>query len=134
MGKHNELREIYEFINMVRTALAKTGHTIPGDWLHEQRERIASINRHRIDPLSKPLTQEFRTIFDEEGGYTEYGIVEEDGTETTDEEIEEYIERCIKLPEINSPYDCTGQHFTRWVDYKRTPAGIAIVHSVGMDI
>ena len=134
MGKHNELREIYEFINMVREALAESGKSIPGDWLHEQRARIASINRHRIDPLAKPMTQEFRTLFDEEGGYTEYGIVEEDGTETTDEEIEEYIEKCIKLQEINSPYDCTGQHFTRWVDYKRTPAGIAIVHSVGMDI
>lgn len=133
MKKQNELRTIYETIKMVRDALAEEGKKIPREWLHAQRERIAEINRGRVDPLAKPLTEEFRVLYDEEGGYKEYAVLAEDGP-TSDDEIEDFIKYHVLLPEINSPYDCTGQHFTRWVYWKRKPAGIVIIHSVGLDI
>lgn len=105
------------------------------DMIHGYREQLHRINSHRVDPLEKPLTKEFRTRYDEDGdGCKEYGILPEDGTETTDDEIREYIKDYIELPPINSPYDCTGKHFTRWVDFKRTPAGIVIIHSIGLDV
>ena len=105
------------------------------DMIHGYREQLHRINSHRVDPLEKPLTKEFRVRYDEDGeGCKEYGILPEDGTETTDDEIREYIKDYIELPPINSPYDCTGKRFTRWVDYKRTPAGIVIIHATGLDI
>ena len=105
------------------------------DVIRKYRDRLNRINAHRVDPLEKPLTKEFRVRYDEDGeGCKEYGILPEDGTETTDEEIREYIKDYIELPPINSPYDCTGKRFTRWVDYKRTPAGIVIIHATGLDI
>ena len=103
--------------------------------IHSHREDLHRINSRRVDPLEKPLTEEFRVRYDEDGeGSIEYGILPEDGTETTDEEIREYIRDYVELPEINSPYDCTGKRFTRWVDYKRTPAGIVIIHAIGLDV
>lgn len=102
--------------------------------IRKYRESIHRIDSRRADPLAAPITEAFRTRYDDDGGRVEYGILPEDGTETTDEEIREYLHDCVALPHINSPYDCTGQPFTRWIDYKRTPAGIVVIHSIGLDI
>lgn len=34
---------------------------------------------------------------------------------------------------INSPYDCTGKAFTRWIEFYNVPSGCFIYHSVGFD-
>lgn len=133
-GKHNAIRIKYDVYYFEKRLFAEHGLELPGDYVRKFRDEIKRLERTCVDPLEKPLTEAFRTLYDEEGGYKEYGILPEDGTPTTDDEIREYIEDNIKLPPIYSPFDCTGRHFTRWVDYKRTPAGIAIIHSVGMDI
>ena len=36
--------------------------------------------------------------------------------------------------EIRSPYDCTGQPFTHWIHWNRTPAGVVFVHCIGLDV
>ena len=143
MKRTDSFRSIYEtMIRMKKFIIENSGIKDPVElqkamkpMIREYRDQINRINRHRVDPLEKPLTVEFRARYDEDGeGCREYGILPEDGTETTDEEIREYIRDYIELPEINSPYDCTGKRFTRWVDYKRTPAGIVIIHAIGLDI
>ena len=143
MKRNDSFRSIYEtMISMKKFILENSGIKDPVElqkamrpMIREYRDQINRINRHRVDPFEKPLTKEFRVRYDEDGeGCKEYGILPEDGTETTDEEIREYIKDYIELPPINSPYDCTGKRFTRWVDYKRTPAGIVIIHATGLDV
>ena len=143
MANHDYERSLYELMIGMKEIVMK--HSTIKDpverqkslqnLIHHHREELHRINAHRVDPLAKPLTEEFRFRYDEDGeGCKEYGILTEFGEETTDEEIREYIRDYIELPEINSPYDCTGKRFTCWVDYKRTPAGVAIVHVTGLDV
>ena len=69
----------------------------------------------------------------------EYGFLPEklygkNSSECLDETIDEWINDYIWRT-INSPYDCTGKLFTRWISWHRNPCGrISFVHHLGIDI
>lgn len=58
--------------------------------------------------------------------WKEYGYFDghwSDGTEMTDEEIREYIDEYISV-RVYSPYDCTGESFTRFIHWHKNPSGL----------
>ena len=62
-----------------------------------------------------------------------YGFIElpED---MSDGEIDDWFEWNMRR-RINSPYDCTGQWFTEYIDWHRNPDGvISFVHTMGLDV
>lgn len=62
----------------------------------------------------------------------EYGFISK-RTDLTDDEIEEWVDD--NTIRIYSPYDCTGQIFTRWIETHRNPNGLAsFVHHMGLDV
>ena len=86
------------------------------------------------DPLSfSLLSGEPRTVWldceDISDGPTYFWI--DPDRQMTDEDIREIIEdntyRCT------SPYDCSGQQYTRSLTAHRTPAGVAFIHRTGFD-
>ena len=82
-----------------------------------------------------------RYRYDEDAGEygTEYGFLPEKYYGSTiadwsDESIQEWINENMWC-RINSPYDCTGQMFTRWIKWHRNPCGrISFVHGFGIDV
>lgn len=60
----------------------------------------------------------------------EYGFL---GYNMTDEEIQDCIDSMRLV--IRSPYDCTGQRFTRWITVHKNPSGlVSFVHYMGLDV
>lgn len=82
-----------------------------------------------------PLMDKERNHYDEDGeGLTEYGFLPEKYSKFTDDEVNEFLNEFMKL-EIRSPYDCTGQRFTQWIDWHRNPCGrISYQHRIGIDV
>lgn len=91
-------------------------------------------HRPRLDPLAESIRGSWRTHMDADGEYGyDYTIIPDRGE--TDEEIKEFMyDSPVYLGRSNSPYDCTGKAFTRWWSFKRTPAGIALIHAWGIDV
>ena len=82
---------------------------------------------------TRPLTEEARYYSGEEDweSYTEYGFLR--GTDYTDAELEEIREDMWLR--VTSPYDCSGQRFTRWITFHRNPCGlISYTHRIGIDV
>lgn len=142
MSRNDHIRSLYHYMNdSVSFVLNNSTCTDPvklrksmQKLVRYYRDQIKSYYLERPDRLAKPLTEDSRFRYDDDGeGYTEYLILPEDGY-TSDEEIRDYLDEYVKLPEICSPYDCTGKCFTMWISWKRTKAGIAVVHRVGLDV
>jgi len=98
-----------------------------------------SIKKHlaeRIDPLEKPMTEEWRHLYCGELGEdgVDFAILPIENDKETAEDIIEYLEETVAYPPINSPYDCTGRRFTRNLTAKKTPAGWAVTHHWALDI
>ena len=105
--------------------------------VREIRDKIAKIDREFRDPLEKPLTDGWRTVYSNEygeGGYDFRILQVGNPADWTDEEIEEYIMCEVGYPPICSPYDCTGKRFTSWVSWSRQPVGIVMIHNWGLDV
>lgn len=52
----------------------------------------------------------------------------------TDDEVQEFVDECMTV-RIYADYDCTGQSFTRWIDWHRNPCGlISYVHAMALDV
>ena len=85
------------------------------------------------DPLRHSLREAPRYRHDDcmEEYTTEYGYLPEWTNGATDEEIRECIDDMWIYN--NSPYDCSGNLFTLFIDYKRTPAGVWYIHKYGRD-
>ena len=101
------------------------------------RKRILKINIDFPDPLAKPVTEEWRTVYNECGeGGKDYMILPytSGNREWSDDDIKEYIMSQVGYPPIYSPYDCTGKRFTEWVSWSRQPVGIVMIHSWGVDV
>lgn len=80
-----------------------------------------------------PLTEKSRIHCKEDDWdcYTEYGFLR--GTDYTDEELDE-IRKDMWLW-VSSQYDCSGQHFTMWLEFHRNPSGlISYIHRIGIDV
>lgn len=114
------LRSLYEL-------KLEFGFEIP---VKTKRRMRAEFARH-TDRLAKSIQEEWRTLYSEDGeSWYEYCIIEDCGK--TDEEIQDYVDGLER--HIYSQYDCTGRPFTRWIHWKRVPAGIVIVHALGLDL
>lgn len=83
-----------------------------------------------------PLQEDSRHRWREDGesGY-EYGFLPfGDMSGWTDEEVQEFVDDEMWIC-INSPYDCTGQVFTHWINWHRNPNGmISFIHCKGLDV
>lgn len=140
MANYHPKLHSYEEIRLAYQIIRNALDVIPAASLPEimHNIRIAARNVYRQpvrDPLAVPLSEGWRSFNDGETG-TDYRLLPDNPDDPyTDDQIREYIEDSdVYYGRINSPYDCTGRRFTRWIDWKRTPAGIVLLHSWGLDI
>ena len=91
------------------------------------------------DRLAYGLTQADRAVSSDEG-YTEYGyLTHEDVLEarSTFGEGEEGLRAWFedaRTYSVHSPYDCTGEPFTKWFTLHVNPCGVvSFTHAVGYD-
>lgn len=83
------------------------------------------------DPLAKSLREESRFYYRKDGeSMYEYGLA--DWLDWTDEEIKDAVNAMER--HNSSAYDCSGKMCTRWISWKRTPVGVAIVHAMTLDV
>ena len=97
-------------------------------WLHD------SYNQGKVyyHPSLKDCSRCMYKNDDYDADVYEYGFLSR-RTDLTDEEIEELVEDMRMV--INSPYDCTGQRFTRYISTHRNPNGlVSFVHAMGLDV
>lgn len=106
----------------------KYGMEIPDKIKRQIRAGYAA----QTDKLAKSIQEDWRTVYANEYGesWYEYCIFQDDGE--TDEEIQDYVDSLVL--HNYSQYDCTGKPFTRWTHWKRVPAGIVIIHALGLDV
>lgn len=135
MTRLEELKNEFEWLMIVKEMCAESG-TAPEKaqkHIRKIRDEIARLQRHFVDPLAQPITEEWRHSISEDGeGGADYVIFEDCGE--SDDEIQEYVDEEIGYAPICSPYDCTGRRFTWDKHWKRTPVGIVIVHRWGLDV
>ena len=115
----NDIKLYYEFI--------REGFNPTPDWKRQVRRSLKT----RGDPLAKSLREDSRFYYREDGeSMYEYGLA--DWLHWTDEEIK----RAVRDMERHNttPYDCSGKMCTCWISWKRTPAGVAIVHAMVLDV
>lgn len=102
---------------------------------NQKQEKILKKRLRDLYSLGEPKKIEslsenwhYRADKFDDCSYIEYGIVKTDN-------IEEFITDNVRLPYINSPYDCTGQHFTRFIHYSKNHANNTwcIIHHIGID-
>ena len=128
----DELRCHYEMLKYVQN-FEKERHVDASKVVRKIREKIARIDAKKEDPLRHSMREEWRHLYDEdgEGGY-DFAILPDNGE--TEEELYEQVMFEVGFAPITSPYDCTGKRFTAWVDIKRVPDGVAVVHRWGLDV
>lgn len=142
LRRYEKIRDMLDFIKFSNKYLKE--HNVSTDIIKQHRDNIIRdvrkelkrIDIQYVDPLGKPMTEEWREHIDEdsESGY-DYRILKVDNTDGwTDDEIEMFIMQEVGYPPICSPYDCTGKRFTRCVSFSRQPCGIVMIHSWGLDV
>ena len=103
----------------------------------KQREIIKRIIKKNFNQGEAcevlPLTAAARVGYsDDSDSYVEYGFLKCKGY--SDDEVREILDEVIRY-QVYSPYDCTGQPFTQWIDWHRNPSGlISYVHHIGIDV
>lgn len=97
--------------------------------------------RAREDPLAHSMRDfTIRDLFTNKGRWrcvcpwddsvTEFAIARD--CDWTDDDLRDLVnDEWIR---VTGPYDCTGKWFTRNFHWKRTPAGVALIHTKGLDI
>lgn len=89
---------------------------------------------HPVKPDLKSLLEEPRVgDVDEEYGLTfsEYGFIP-DSEDWTEEDIKQWKED-VRM-RVRSPYDCSGETFTYWIDCHKNPNGLwSYVHHKAVD-
>ena len=141
-ARYERLAIMYEVAKMEEGFIRQYGkpsniHEWRRKYIREMRDEIRKIDRDYPDPLAKPMTEAWRGVVDDEYGDCGYHyriMPEQKGDEWTDEEIEEYILDEVGYGDINSPYDCTGRRFDRWIEWRRCPSGIIMIHRWSTDI
>ena len=93
------------------------------------KRQIRYDSQRGYDPLAKSLREESRFLYRHDGeSMYEYGLAK--WLDWTDDDIQ----RAVRDMERHSVYDCSGKMCTRWISWKRTPAGVAIVHAMVLDV
>lgn len=135
LKSYNDVRDMYA--SMHRTAQI-TGQPLTQDDYDEMRRSARVVYRRpAYDPLQRPLTDGWRTHSDDNGeSGTDYRILREYPDQPwTDDEIEEYVlDSEVYYGRGRYDFDCSGERFTRSWDYRRTPAGIVLLHYWETDI
>jgi len=110
--------------------LKRIGQTTVG----HARSVLRSYYDEHFDPLRQSMQSAPRYHCEDvlEAYVTEYGFLPAWTVDASDEEIDDYVDS-LRM-EIHSPYDCTGKRFTHYINWKRTPAGVAYVHESGLDL
>ena len=99
-----------------------------------EKDSYKRTHRGHRDTLKKSLLDEPRIYSANEDWetYKEFGFLSH-RTDLTDDEINELVEDMRMI--ICSPYDCTGKHFTRWIETHRNPSGlVSYIHTIGIDV
>ena len=89
-----------------------------------------SLRQHYFSELNRCGVSPWRTHYTDWDSWKNYAVFADHGF--TDAEIESILED--EWIEIHSAYDCTGKPFTHYVHWQRTPAGIAVVVCMGLDV
>lgn len=98
------------------------------------RKFIRDIYAQKPTPEPISLMECARYCYDDTGEtYTEFGFLPDHMNSWGDEAIQEYVNDLREY--VSSPYDCSGQRFTRWIHWHRNPCGrISVVHRLGIDV
>ena len=136
---YNKMRRTTALIEMAREVNANDPKTLDAiekfyrDRIHEIRSEIRRVNDEKKDPLRDSLLTGTRRAVSS-------------GTDMSDGPIFFWIEPwpdmpdedCLELIEdetcrCHSPYDCSGEAFTRYFTYTRTPVGVVFIHAIDYD-
>ena len=113
--------------------MATIKRTKDKDLKDEMYERyfLKYMRKQKPRKPTKSLQDDWHLIGDESGDHwTEFGFFEVG--DMTDEEIEEHVEGMRER--VSSPYDCSGQVFTLWIEWHRNPCGwVSVIHRKGID-
>lgn len=132
MSRNGILRNKFSFLKLIKEVVKKSGTEMQnGRHIAEIRREIKAL--YSEDPLALPMTEEWRHQFSRDGELgVDYKIYPD--IWKNDEEIQSFVDENIGYTPYYSQYDCTGRPFTYDKYWKRTPAGIVIIHRWGLDV
>lgn len=134
MSRYDRLRTEFEKLKWAKDEIPQSvRNKSVQEFVRMTRQNIHGLTDALKDRLEKSISEDWRTLIvnDGEGG-VDYIIFQDDGE--SDEEIQEYVDEEVGYAPINSPYDCTGRPFTWDKHWKRTPAGIVVIHRWAIDV
>jgi hypothetical protein len=135
LNNYDDIRNLYHVLHRTEQI---TGVPITDDeWQDVKRSARVVYRRPAHDPIGKPLTDAWRTFSDDNGETgIDYRILRDDPNDPwTHEELTEYMHDSeVYYGRGYHDFDCSGDHFTYGWTYKRTPAGIVLLHHWGTDI
>lgn len=134
MSRYDRLRTEYEKLKWAKDEIPQSvRNKSVQEFVRMTRRSIHGLTNALKDRLAQSISEEWRTLImnDGEGG-VDYIILEDNGE--SDAEIQEYVDEEVGYAPINSPYDCTGRPFTWDKHWKRTPAGIVVIHRWAIDV
>lgn len=133
MSRYDKLRYEYEELQWLKDVLPTIRNQKAQERVRMTRQRIHGLTDALKDRLEKSISEDWRTLINEDGeGGVDYIIFEDNGE--SDAEIQEYVDDEVGYAPINSPYDCTGRPSTWDKHWKRTPAGIVVIHRWAIDV
>ena len=131
-----DYRDAYDWIAMLEKALAANGFGKPDfvrdDIIEQKREMRRWANMDSAVDVGMGFMVDSRVVQREE----EDAILLQSIPEVFDDEAsaEEFFEEFLKYHYYPSPYDCTGQTFTRWHKLFKRGGRYWVYHAIGMDI
>lgn len=144
MSRYDSVKSLIEIEREMCKLCREIGHAEHIPEIHRKytekiRDEMRRIDRNYRDQLAKPLTEEWRTIIDDDediatSGYHYRILKVENPDDWTNGDIEDYIMSAVGYPPIYEPWDCTGKRFTDWVSWSKQPAGIVMVLRWGTDL
>ena len=107
----------------------------------EQKISMRRRLKRREDPLAHSMRDftirdlftnkgRWRTVSKWEESISEFAIAKD--CDWTDDDLRDLVND--EWIYVRGPYDCTGQWFTSDFHWKRTPAGVVLIHTKGLDV
>lgn len=134
LNSYNDVRDMYTSMNKTAKMI---GRPLTQEDYDEMRRSARIVYRKpAYDRLQKSLTEDWRTHSDDGIDGIDYRILREYPDDPwTDDEIKEYMyDSEVYYGRGHYDFDCSGERFTRSWDYRRTPAGIVLLHYWATDI